>query len=154
MTDDNEDDTYQSFACVACTRVHLVNLENWKGIGRGGGLGRRADELGANILSQAPNDLVTAALSKLVGCEEQREVIGNFEAIELQPHAAVGKVFNEAGMFFALPEHDRCHASELVARCPASLLRHAAIPHVVAEPQTVAAGSLAKAPNDPLLQVG
>ena len=64
-------------------------------------------------------------MRKLVGREEQREVIGNFEAVELQPHAAIGKIFDEAGMFFALPEQDRCDASKLVARCLASLFGHA-----------------------------
>ena len=33
VTDDNGDDTYQSFACVACTRVHLVNLKTGKVLG-------------------------------------------------------------------------------------------------------------------------
>jgi hypothetical protein len=28
-----EDDTYQSLACVACTRVHLVNLKTGKVLG-------------------------------------------------------------------------------------------------------------------------
>ena len=31
MTDD--DDTYHSFPCIACTRVHLVNLETGKVLG-------------------------------------------------------------------------------------------------------------------------
>ncbi len=31
VTDEN--DTYQSFACVACTRVHLVNLKSGKVLG-------------------------------------------------------------------------------------------------------------------------
>jgi hypothetical protein len=35
---DNDDDTYQSLACVACTRVHLVNL-------------RRLDQPGARLAS-------------------------------------------------------------------------------------------------------
>ena len=35
VTDDNEDDTYQSFACAACTRVHLVNLKTGKVLGEG-----------------------------------------------------------------------------------------------------------------------
>jgi hypothetical protein len=42
----DDDDTYQAFACLACTRVHLVNLT-----GGGRGLGRGADELGTDILS-------------------------------------------------------------------------------------------------------
>jgi hypothetical protein len=29
----DEDDTYQSFQCVACTRVHLVNLKTRKVLG-------------------------------------------------------------------------------------------------------------------------
>jgi len=33
VTDDNDDDTYQSFACVACARVHLVNLKTGKVLG-------------------------------------------------------------------------------------------------------------------------
>ena len=53
---------------------------------------RRADELGANIFSHAPNNLVAATFGALVGCKEQGEVIGNFEPVELQPHTAVGKV--------------------------------------------------------------
>ena len=42
---------------------------------------RWADELGPDIISQTPNDFVTATLRKLVGREEQREVIGNFKAV-------------------------------------------------------------------------
>jgi hypothetical protein len=34
----------------------------------------------------------------------------------LQPHAAVGEVFNETRTFFARPAQDCCHASKLVAR--------------------------------------
>jgi hypothetical protein len=30
----DEDDTYQSFRCMACTRVHLVNLKTGKVLGR------------------------------------------------------------------------------------------------------------------------
>ena len=33
LTDENDDDTYQSFACVGCTRVHLVNLKTGKVLG-------------------------------------------------------------------------------------------------------------------------
>ena len=33
VTDDKGDDTYQSFACAACTRVHLVNLKTGKVLG-------------------------------------------------------------------------------------------------------------------------
>jgi hypothetical protein len=29
----DEDDTYQSFQCIACTRVHLVNLKTRKVLG-------------------------------------------------------------------------------------------------------------------------
>ena len=29
----DEDDTHESFQCVACTRVHLVNLKTQKGLG-------------------------------------------------------------------------------------------------------------------------
>ena len=53
---------------------------------------------------------------KLVGREDQREVIGNFKAVQLQPHAAVGEVFYETRTFFARPAQDCCHASKLVAR--------------------------------------
>jgi hypothetical protein len=70
------------------------------------------------------------------------------EAVEFQPHAAIGKILNEAGMFFALPEQDRCHASKLVAKCLASLFGHAAIT------QSVAAAGLAKATSDPPLRIG
>jgi hypothetical protein len=76
----------------------------------------RAEELGTDIISQTPNDLVTATLRKLVGREDQREVIGNFKAVQLQPHAAVGEVFYETRTFFARPAQDCCHASKLVAR--------------------------------------
>jgi hypothetical protein len=31
VTDD--DDTYQSFPCIACTRVHLINLKTGKVLG-------------------------------------------------------------------------------------------------------------------------
>ena len=31
VTDD--DDTYQSFPCIACTRVHMVNLKTGKVLG-------------------------------------------------------------------------------------------------------------------------
>jgi hypothetical protein len=101
--------------------------------GRGRRLSRRAEEFGTDIISQTPNDLVTATLRKLVGREDQREVIGNFKAVQLQPHAAVGEVFNETRTFFARPAQDCCHASKLVARCPAPLLRHAAITLVAVE---------------------
>ena len=92
-------------------------------------------------------------MRKLVGREEKREVVGNFEAVELQPHAAVGKIFNEAGMFFALPEQDRCHASKLVARCPASLFGHAAITRVVVALNQWPARGLAMATSDPPLRI-
>ena len=42
--------------------------------------------LAPTSVSKAPNDLVTATMRKLVGREEKREVVGNFEAVELQPH--------------------------------------------------------------------
>jgi hypothetical protein len=29
----DDDDTYQSFPCIACTRVHLVNLKTGKVLG-------------------------------------------------------------------------------------------------------------------------
>ena len=81
--------------------------------------------LTSSTACSAPNDFVIATSSWFVRSEEQREVIWNFEAIELQPHAAVGEVFNETGTFFARPTQDRCYASKLVARCPAPL-RHTA----------------------------
>lgn len=81
--------------------------------------------LAPTSVSKAPNDLVTATMRKLVGREEKREVVGNFEAIELQPHTAVGIVFNQARMFLALSEHDCCHTSERMAGCAPSLLMHA-----------------------------
>ncbi len=40
INDDGVDDTYQSFACVACTRVHLVNLKTGKVLGEERGLDR------------------------------------------------------------------------------------------------------------------
>jgi hypothetical protein len=42
----------------------------------------------------------------------------------LQPDAAVGKVFYEAGTFCARAAHDRGHASKLMARC-STPLKHA-----------------------------
>jgi hypothetical protein len=33
-TDDNDDNTYQSFECTFCIRVHLVNLKTGKVLGR------------------------------------------------------------------------------------------------------------------------
>jgi hypothetical protein len=30
---DDDDDTYQSFPCIACTRVHMVNLKTGKVLG-------------------------------------------------------------------------------------------------------------------------
>jgi hypothetical protein len=33
VTDDKDDDTYQSFECSFCTRVHLVNLKTGKVLG-------------------------------------------------------------------------------------------------------------------------
>jgi hypothetical protein len=62
-----------------------------------------------------PNDFVIATSSWFVGSEEQRAVIWNLEAVELQPHAAVGEVFNETGTFFARPTQDRCYASARVS---------------------------------------
>jgi hypothetical protein len=50
-----------------------------------------------------------ATLRKLVGREEQREVIGNFKAVQLQPHAAVKEIFDETSTFFARPAQDCCH---------------------------------------------
>ena len=81
--------------------------------------------LAPTSVSKAPNDLVTATMRRFVGREEQRKVVGNFEAVRLQPHTAVGKVFNEAGMFLALSEHDCGHTSKRVAGCAPSLLMHA-----------------------------
>ena len=79
----------------------------WHNLDESGWVGARrrrlmvqAEELGTDIISQAPNDLVTATLRKLVGREDQREVIGNFKAVQLQPHAAVGEVFYETRTFF------------------------------------------------------
>jgi hypothetical protein len=36
VTDDNDDDTYQSFEWTFCTRVHLVNLKTGKVLGGAG----------------------------------------------------------------------------------------------------------------------
>jgi hypothetical protein len=33
VTDHNDDNTYQSFECTFCTRVHLVNLKTGKVLG-------------------------------------------------------------------------------------------------------------------------
>jgi hypothetical protein len=33
VTDDNDDDTYRSFECTFCTRLHLVNLKTGKVLG-------------------------------------------------------------------------------------------------------------------------
>jgi hypothetical protein len=33
VTDDNDDNTYQSFECTFCTGVHLVNLKTGKVLG-------------------------------------------------------------------------------------------------------------------------
>jgi hypothetical protein len=33
VTDDNDEDTYQSFECTFCTRAHLVNLKTGKVLG-------------------------------------------------------------------------------------------------------------------------
>ena len=30
----DEDDSYQSFQCIACTRVHLINLKTGKVLGQ------------------------------------------------------------------------------------------------------------------------
>ena len=56
-----------------------------------------------------------AASGWLVGCKQQREVIGDFEAVRLQPHTTVGKVFNQARMFLPLSKHDCGHTSERMA---------------------------------------
>ena len=48
--------------------------------------------------------------------KQQRKVVGDFEAVELQPHAAIRIVFYQAGMFFALSEHDCCHTAEGMAK--------------------------------------
>jgi hypothetical protein len=109
----------------------------------------RANELGTHISSWAPDNFITATLSQLVGREEQHEIIGNFEIIELQPHAAVRIVFNEAGMFLALSKKDRRYASELVAWRPASFLAHDAILQVAS--RAAISGTALSRPSDPLL---
>jgi hypothetical protein len=61
--------------------------------------GRGANKFSTHVPSQAPNHLVTTASGWFVGRKEQRKVIRDFEAVRLQPHTAVGIVFNQARMF-------------------------------------------------------
>jgi hypothetical protein len=84
----------------------------------------RLEELSTDVIAEPPDYLVAATLRKLVWRKEQHELIGNFEAVRLQPDAAVGKVFYEAGTFCARAAHDRGHASKLMARC-STPLKHA-----------------------------
>jgi hypothetical protein len=84
----------------------------------------RLEELSTDVIAETPDDLVAATLRKLVWRKEQHELIGNFKAVRLQPDAAVGKVFYEAGTFCARAAHDRGHASKLMARC-STPLKHA-----------------------------
>ncbi len=46
VTDENDADTYQSFACVACTQVHLINLKTGNAHHGAGVHGRRSLEVG------------------------------------------------------------------------------------------------------------
>jgi hypothetical protein len=84
----------------------------------------RTDELGAHIRAQAPNDLVTPACSRFVGREKQLEVIRDFEAVELEPHTAIGIVLYQARMFFALSEHDCCDPPERVPARSSPIVEH------------------------------
>ena len=79
------------------------------------GRGCGTNKFSTHVPSQAPNHFVAATSSWFVGREKQRKVIGDFEAVRLKPHAAVGIVFNQARMFLAMSEHDCGHPPKRMA---------------------------------------
>src|ERR1700692_509968 len=60
-------------------------------------LRHRADELGADILAVAPDHLVGAALAgRAVFGENQNEFIENFVTVDMNAHAFVGNIADQA----------------------------------------------------------
>src|SRR5580692_6073373 len=60
-------------------------------------LRHRADELGADILAVAPDHLVSAALAgRAVFGENQNEFVENFVTVDMNAHAFVGNIADQA----------------------------------------------------------
>jgi hypothetical protein len=57
---------------------------------------READKSGADFVAEAPDHLVVALLGNAVRGQDQDEVIGNVEAVDLKLHAAGRDVGNDA----------------------------------------------------------
>ena len=83
-----------------------------------------ADKFGADFVAEPPDDPVDALLgANAVAGKQQDEVIGHIEALDVEPHAAVGNIGDEAvARQRAAAELDFCHPVDLAAPRPASLV--------------------------------
>src|SRR3984893_11313671 len=82
------------------------------------------DEPGAEFLVVPPDHFVFALLGYAMAGEEQHEFIGNVEPVNMEPHAAVGNVHDNAlARQRAVAELDPGHTVERPARLPAPLVR-------------------------------
>src|SRR5580700_369685 len=82
------------------------------------------NELGAKFLIEAPDHLVFAFLGYAVAGKEQHELIGNVEPVDMEPHAAIGNVHDNAlARQRTVAEMDLRHTIKRTARLPAPLVR-------------------------------
>jgi len=92
-------------------------------IGTSNVLGDGTYELGSDVLSLPPDDLVCTIPTDVIAGEEQDKFIQNLESIDMNSHAFGGKVGHEAvARRNANPELDSCQASKAVSRYMASFL--------------------------------
>src|ERR1700734_3688885 len=82
------------------------------------------NELGAEFLVEPPDHFVFALLGYAVAGEQQHEFIGNVEPLDMEPHAAVGNVYDDTlARQRAVAELNPRRTVERTARLPAPLVR-------------------------------
>ena len=60
------------------------------------------------VLAATPDNLVVAALGWPAGREQQRELVGDVELLDMEAHAALGNVGNEAIVLLGSGSKDDC----------------------------------------------
>ena len=83
-----------------------------------------ADEFGADFIAETPDHPVDALLgADFVAGQQQDEIVGHIEALDMQPHAAVGNIGDQAiARQRVAAELDLCHPVDRAAPRPAALL--------------------------------
>ena len=83
-----------------------------------------ADEFGTDFIAETPDHPVDALLgADVVAGEQEDEIVGYIEAFDMQPHAAVGNIGDQAvARQGAAAELDLCHPVDLAAPRPAALV--------------------------------